>query len=38
MGKRRVVLVGNGSRSFMYRDAAAFKYPATTGIRPPANR
>ncbi|OGV62016.1 MAG: hypothetical protein A2498_01645 [Lentisphaerae bacterium RIFOXYC12_FULL_60_16] len=27
MGKRRAILVGNGGRSFMYRDAAAFKYP-----------
>lgn len=32
MSKNRVILVGVGGRSFMYRDAVAFKYPESTEL------
>ena len=32
MGKRRVILVGVGGRSEMYRDAVAFQYPQTAEL------
>jgi predicted dehydrogenase len=32
MTRRRIVLVGTGSRSEMYRDAAAFDYPQTSEL------